>query len=361
MRTRLFLVMLCLLLLPQSVVFAQVGPRQVEAVITEIRQTEVFENGSRRFEFEAASKEGEIFHVDTRSSLSETGALWFKLDVGDRVQLRVVTIGDKSEVYFEDLVRTHALWAIVIFFVLLTIGVGLLRGLLAIVGFVFTTAVLFGFLFPQILAGRNPMFMTAIASIVILAMNIHLAHGLHKRTFFAFLGTSLGVVLTAVFAYIFAYGASLSGLGSEEVNLLLWDVPTIVNPIAIFLCAILLGAVGVLDDIAVTQSEIVSELQSVNPDLSRRELFTRAMRVGRHHIASTVNTLILVYVGASMPMFLLAMHYSVGTDVFLNAENVAEEIVRIIAGTSALVLTVPIATAFATIPRESNQTPVSHH
>ena len=109
-----------------------------------------------------------------------------------------------------------------------------------------------------------------------------------------------------------------------------------------------------LDDIAVTQSEIVEELENANPDMSRGELYKRAMRIGRHHIASTVNTLILVYVGAAMPMFLLAMHYSIGAQAFMNTEVVAEEIVRIVAGTSALVLTVPIATAFSTIPKKRN-------
>ncbi len=115
------------------------------------------------------------------------------------------------------------------------------------------------------------------------------------------------------------------------------------------MAAILLGAAGVLDDVTVTQSETVQELLHANPKLSRRDLFMRAMRLGRHHIASTINTLLLAYAGAAMPLFLLSMStQGMTAQQFLNTEQVAEEIARTLAGTVALILAVPIATAFAT-------------
>ena len=102
-----------------------------------------------------------------------------------------------------------------------------------------------------------------------------------------------------------------------------------------------------LDDIAIGQSEAVSELRRANPSLVRKELFLAAMRLGRHHIASTVNTLVLAYAGAAVPLLLLFMNAHVNLADFLNTETVAEEIIRTLAGTAALVLTVPIATAFS--------------
>lgn len=339
---------------------AQTAPRQVQALVTEIVQKETTEEGATNYTFKARTVYGEEFTVETNDSYKDVGGLWFTLKEGDKVNLRIVVTGDTNTVYFEDVVRTDMLWWIIGLFLAVTLAVGLLRGFLAIIGFFLTTGILFGFLFPQILAGREPILMTLIASVTILAINIHLAHGFKARTFFAFLGTVCGVGLTAMFSYLFTSWSRLSGLGTEEASMLMWEVPAVVNPLSIFMSAILLGAVGVLDDIAVSQSEIVGELQDLNPELTRKDLFIRAMRVGRHHIASTVNTLILVYVGAAMPMFLLAMHFSVGPMAFLNTQDVAEEIVSIVAGTTALVLTVPLATAFATIPKPTKGNRTTH-
>ncbi len=345
-----WLLLFCVLFVPVFGVHAQEQePRQLQAEITAITQVRENSDGSIYYDFQAQTPVGEQLRVNTQSSYPD--GLWFHLKEGDHVQLRVVEQAESSNLYFEDVIRTKSLWLIALFFIFITVAVGWLRGVLALVGFVLTTFILFGFLFPQILAGKDPVLMTAIASIFILAINIHLAHGFTKRSFFSFLGTVVGVALTALFSFWFTYSSKLTGVGTDDAALLLSDVPTILNPVTIYLSAIILGAVGVLDDIAVNQSEIVSELQQTNPQMSRKELYIRAMRIGRHHIASTVNTLILVYVGAAMPMFLLAMHYSIGIDRFLNTEAVAEEIVRILAGTSALVLTVPIATFFATIPK----------
>ena len=116
---------------------------------------------------------------------------------------------------------------------------------------------------------------------------------------------------------------------------------------------IILGAVGVLDDIAITQQETVFEIGSADPSLDKKELFKRAMNVGRHHIASVINTLVLAYVGVALPLFLIfMMNDTISITRFLNEEFVAEEIIRTLAGTSALILTVPIATWFAILIRK---------
>lgn len=120
-------------------------------------------------------------------------------------------------------------------------------------------------------------------------------------------------------------------------------------PAGLLLAGIILGAVGVLDDIAITQTETVAELHEANPKLSSSELFKRGMQVGRHHIASVVNTLVLTYAGVALPIFLLfALREDMGFMRLLNEEMIAEELVRTLAGTAALILLVPISTWFAT-------------
>ncbi|MFH1632011.1 MAG: YibE/F family protein [bacterium] len=327
-------------------VFAQ-DTIEVEAEVLGVVNKRTDE-GIEYFVIEAADQDGRLFEVDTSEGYVDSAK--FEVEEGDRVLLQVIENLDGSEtVFLVDVVRSGSLLWIALIFAAIAIAVGRWRGALAIVGLAVTLAILFWFVFPQILAGRDPVLMTVIGSAVILAVNMHLAHGLSRGTFAAFLGTIGGLILTLIFANLFVGLTGLSGLGSEESTLLFYKAGDVIIPKGILLAGIILGAVGALDDVAVTQGEAVSEIKQANLSLSRRELFTRAMRIGRHHIASTVNTLVLAYAGVAMPLLLLFMVTSdIGTLRFINEEVVAEEIVRTIAGTAALVLTVPLATWFAT-------------
>lgn len=330
-----------------------VQSEDVKARVIEI-ESETEENGIRQIKFTAEDEKGERYHVDTSESLTE--GLRYHIAIGDTVYLAVLRNTATQEVetaYLADVRRIPALMIITILFALLTVAVGLIRGFSALIGLAITFGVLFLFIFPQILAGHDAVLVTVIGSIVILAVNMHLSHGFNRGTLLAFSSTVIGLGLTYVLAKIFVGAADLSGLANEEAILLYYHQTEIIVPAGILLSGIILGAVGVLDDIAITQSETVAELREANPRLSRQELFVAAMRVGRHHIASTVNTLVLAYAGVAMPLILL---FLVTPEItlarFINAEPVAEEIIRTLAGTMALVLTVPIATLFATFGRK---------
>lgn len=234
-------------------------------------------------------------------------------------------------------------------FAAVVVAVGFLRGLRAIVGLTATVAILFLFAFPTILNGANPVFIAIIWSLSILAINLQLTHGWSRATLVAFASTLAGLLLAWAFESWFVSFAHLSGLASEESVLLFLDhLPPTVLPSGILLAGIVVGATGALDDVAIAQGEIVGELRHANPALDGKELFVRSMRVGRHHIASITNTLVLAYAGAALPMLLLFFATSsLSYTDFLNTEAVAEEIVRTLAGTIALVLTVPLSTWFA--------------
>ncbi|MBI4435191.1 YibE/F family protein [Candidatus Uhrbacteria bacterium] len=329
--------------------------REVEARVVEIQSTQELEGGVRQHVFTAKDTYGESFLVDTTDSF--VSGVGFILRPGDLVNLRLIDVEGGVEVYLDDVHRQTGVWWIIGFFAAVTLLVGLLRGLLSLVGLLVTIAVLIGGLFPAILAGTEPVLATVIASAVILAVNMHLSHGLKRQTFFAFLSTLGGLGLVLVFTKGFLALARLSGLASEEGALLFWELDPVHVPVGILAAGIILGAGGVLDDIAITQSEIVSELLLANPHVTRKELFQKAMRIGRHHIASAVNTLILVYAGAALPAFLLFMNQFGGYQEFLQNEIVAEELVRTLAGTCALVLLVPLSTWFATLnPRVVDKT-----
>ena len=324
--------------------------KEIRANVTEIL-AETDEGGVRHMVFVATAGE-DTFTVDTSQSYLE--GLRYPVRVGDDVYLQLIyTDGVLQQAFLVDVVRTPMLLLFVLVFSIVILAIGRLRGLAALFGLALTLAILFGFIVPQILAGRDPVIVTVMASIVILAVNMHLSHGFHKQTFFAFFGTTIGLGLVWMFSTLFVTLARLSGMASEESVLLQYHAADVASPSGILLAAIILGAVGVLDDIAITQSETVAELRAANPALTNKELFQAAMRVGRHHIASTVNTLVLAYAGVALPLLLLVVDTQ-GVEVgrFLNEEPVSEEIVRTLAGTLGLVLTVPIATWLATYAKK---------
>lgn len=320
---------------------------EVRAQIVEIvDETEVGE--TRQIEFIAEDEAGNRYEVNTADSYTE--GLRYDLRVGQKVYLQVLKQGGVvNQVFLVDVVRVGRMVALALLFAILVVAVGLWRGVSALFGLLLTLGILFGGILPAILAGSDPVLATVLGSIVILAINMHLSHGFNKPTFVAYMSTLVGLTLAVIFSHAYVFFAKLSGFASEEMVLLYFSSEYVQVPSGILLAGIILGAVGVLDDIAITQSETVTELLDANNKLSRKELFERAMRIGRHHIASTVNTLVLAYAGVAMPLLLLFMlTKDVGALRFINDELIAEEIVRTLAGTSALILTVPIATAFAT-------------
>ncbi|OGL98010.1 hypothetical protein A2318_02015 [Candidatus Uhrbacteria bacterium RIFOXYB2_FULL_45_11] len=296
------------------------------------------------YEFRAKSETGELFDVRTQDSIPD--GIPIKLTVGKKVFLQKID-SDPPQVYFEDVIRTQALWWIVIVFVLLSLVVGLKRGFWSLVGLGVTFFVLFSFVFPRIMQGQDALTITIIGSVVILAVNMHIAHGFRKESFLAFISTVIGLFCIWFFANLFTHWTDITGIGSEDVMLLVGDIPIEILTIRLFLAGVILGAVGVLDDVAISQTEIIHELVKTDPRLTRKQLFFSAMRIGRHHIASTINTLVLVYAGASMPVLILFLYHSGDVGSFLNSEIITEEFVRTFAGTAALILTVPIATLIA--------------
>lgn len=319
--------------------------REFRARVVEIvREFEV--NGERQLEF-VVEENGAFYTIDTSLALIE--GVRYNLRVGDRVLIQTVTSnGTLDAVYLIDVVRTKALLFILALFFITILATGGVRGLKAVGGLVVTGIVLFGFMYPMILRGNDPVVIAVLSAVAILLVNMHLSHGFNLRTLRAFASTVIGAFLVLVFAKLFTGIADLTGLANEEAVMLYFSSDVIV-PKGILLAGILIGAVGVLDDIAVAQTEAIEELAEANPKLTKKELFTRGMRLGQHHIASTINTLVLAYAGVATPLLLLfLMTDAITFSRFINEEPIVEEIVRTLAGTMGLLLTVPIATWFAT-------------
>ncbi len=272
---------------------------------------------------------------------------------GTRVVLERYPAADgQPEVWaWGDFARGVPLTAFTVVFGLLTVAVAGVRGLRALVGLAVAFGVLGAYLLPAVVAGENALVVALCASAAIVVTVLYLAHGVSLRTTTALVGTLAGLALVTGLGVAGAALAHLQPVTSEDTfqlaRLLGDDGVQVLR--GVFLCGVVLAGLGVLNDVTITQASAVWELRAADPTAGVRELFTRGMRIGRDHIASTVYTIAFAYAGASLPVLLLLEVYSQPLARTLTSGAFAEEIVRTLAGSIGLVLAIPLTTAIAAV------------
>jgi len=272
-----------------------------------------------------------------------------KLTVGSEViVLKTQNQDGKTAYSIMDRYRLNSIMLFIVIFFVVVILIAGRKGLGSILGLLFSLGVLLWFIVPQILAGNDPLTISIIGSFLIMVVTMYLAHGFSKRTSVALLSTCISLLLTGIFSVLFVRFAHLSGLGNENTYMLQFG-QTAINLQGILLGGMIIGALGVLDDIATTQAATIFELSEANKKLQFLDLVKRGMNVGREHISSLVNTLVLAYAGVSLGLFILFVLNPANQPywVILNSEVITEEVVRTIAGSLGLVLAVPITTLLA--------------
>lgn len=245
-----------------------------------------------------------------------------------------------------DFQRSTPLWLLGACFALAVVAFGRWRGLTALAGLAVTFAVLLLFIVPAILDGRSPILVAIVGSAAIMLTVLYLTHGLHVTTSVAVLGTLASLTITAALSSVVTAVTHLSGVADETSNFLTITQGD-VNMRGLLLAGIVIGSLGVLDDVTVTQSVTVAELARANPAYGLRPLYAAATRVGRAHIASVINTIVLAYAGASLPLMLLFAAGNTPTGELLTGELITQELVRSAVGTIGLITAVPITTVLA--------------
>ncbi|MFI1832200.1 YibE/F family protein [Streptomyces olivaceoviridis] len=240
-------------------------------------------------------------------------------------------------------------------FAVAVVVVGRLRGVMALVALAVSFLVLTLFILPAILEGANPLLVAVVGSSAIMLIALYMCHGLSARTSVAVLGTLISLCLIGVLGSLFIGWAALTGNTDDSTGLIHGLYPSI-DMSGLLLAGVIIGSLGVLDDVTVTQTSAVWELHEANPSMGWRGLYRAGIRIGRDHIASVVNTLVLAYAGAALPLLLLfsIAQSSVGT--VANSELVAEEIVRTLVGSIGLVASVPVTTALAALVVSADRT-----
>jgi len=253
--------------------------------------------------------------------------------------------------YVTDFVRRAPLQWLFLIFVISVAAVGRWRGLSSLLGMGLSFLVIFKFILPQIMAGRDPVLIAIFGAALIVPLTFYLSHGLGRKTTVAVVGTLVSLVFTGLLAKYFIDAARLTGFASEEAGFLQVIKPGLINIKGLILAGIIIGVLGVLDDVTIAQAAVVEQLRQSSPLLGSKELFFRAMHVGQDHIASMVNTLVLVYAGASLPLLLLFVDNSQPFAELINCEMIAEEVIRTLVGSIGLVLAVPLTTFLASFSR----------
>lgn len=269
-----------------------------------------------------------------------------RLEAGDAVAVDRQTKTDGTVDYvLAGRYRLPAMLWLTLVFVALCVLVGGLTGLTSLAGLAVSVAILVLFVVPRILAGGDPLAVCLIGTFGIACTSLYLAHGFNKRTSVALLSTAVTLAFSGAIAVLSVSASRLFGMGSEESLFLQSGLFQGVDLRGLLLGGIIIGCLGVLDDVTTAQTAAIDEISKANPALTATQLRAAGKSVGKEHIASLINTLALAYAGASLPMLLLLN----AQDAYplwmtVNSELFAEEIIRTLVGSAALLIAVPVST-----------------
>jgi uncharacterized membrane protein len=331
---------------------AQVQPTtevKVEARVVKILESSriIEESGNshpyQKLQLEGTSKNIKGKFITTENGkFDQTGIVVYK--IGDQLVLTQMKGPQGISYSITDYVRRTPLAILFLIFVVLAVFIGGKRGASSLIGMTLTFALLYFFILPQISNGAHTLLMSTIAAIIIVPSTFFLSHGINKKTLCAILGTFIALILTGALASFFVQQAHLSGFASEEAGYLDVMKKGSIDIKGLLFAGIIIGLLGVLQDITVSQAAVVYQLKKANAKMKFIDLFTHAMDVGRDHIASMTNTLILVYAGASLPLLLLFINNPLPFSQVVNSEMISQEIVTTLISSIGLIIAVPITT-----------------
>ncbi len=273
-----------------------------------------------------------------------------QLSAGDKFYLdyHLLEGGEESYAVAEVYRLNSIIWLSILFFALVII-LGGKQGVLSLLSLGASFLAIIYILFPGIIAGYNPLLISGLLAVSILFFIMYVTHGFNRMTTAAFLGCFATISLTIVLSYLAVLSAKLSGFATDESIYLNFNTKGAIDFQGLLLGAIIIGVIGIIDDIAITQASVVAELRSITTGMSSRHIFARAMKVGRDHMGAVVNSLVLAYTGAALPLLLLVFSSDIPVIELINQEPIATEIVRTLVGSIGLVLAVPITTIISVI------------
>jgi len=324
--------------------FQETIPAEVLEVVSESEQEVIGTGATKRVQevkvkLKAGDRKDQVVTIENEVVV---------LEAGDDIYVsRIVTIGGEEYITYLDFERRPVLFIVLGLFIALLLFFSRWQGVRALLSLAGSVAAIFFLLVPALLAGYNPAATTIAIAAIIMAFVLFGTHGFCPRSYIAFAGTVTAVAVTSAIAIISVDIMRLTGFSSDASVYLNFATNGQLDLGGLLIGSIIIGLLGVLDDVSVTQASVVQELKSANPSLNMFGLYSRAINVGRDHIGSLVNTLALAYTGVALPLILLYSKTESSWLLSLNQEVIAVELLRIIVGSIGLILAVPATTAVA--------------
>lgn len=287
---------------------------------------------------------GKLIRIDTGSLTTSRKQFY---TINDEVLLSHIKQQDRDIYFIREFVRTKPLIALVLIFFISVVVVSGRKGVLSIIGMVGSFFVLFYYLLPAIVSGADPVNTSLVTASILIPITFYISHGLNKETTIAVLSSLLALVIVVILSVTWIQWAKLTGFSGEESAFLDIASKGSFDMRGILLASIVIGALGILDDVTISQVSIVRELRKVGHNKNSDEIFFHAMKIGQDHISSMVNTLILVYIGAALPLFLLFIHNPQPFSQVVQYEMIAEEVIRSLIGSIGIIISVPLSTYIA--------------
>lgn len=300
-------------------------------------------------EIEEGEFKGAVLTVDY--GLRQIIGSYQEIKVGDHI---LVTVGQRPDTgelraFFTDFVRAKPIFLLFLIFVGFSVIISGWKGVRSLIAIGFSLIMIVFYILPQILNGKDPVWVSVFGAFVFLAVSQFIVYGWNLKTHSAVIGILISLIITGFLSGFFVNFTRLTGYGDENALFLSQISAQTINIKGILLAGMLIGALGVLDDLVISQASAVFELFASNPNFDFSSLFQRAMNIGKDHVAATVNTLVLAYTGVSLPMLLLFTLSNQNPLRLVNISFIAEEIVRTLVGSIGLFISIPITTGLAAL------------
>jgi uncharacterized membrane protein len=285
----------------------------------------------------------EIQHMPARYSIFD-----FNLEVGHRILIEAyLSARGRLEGKIIGIDREFYIVRFAFIFLIILLIIGGIKGLRSLVALVLTGFIIVSVLIPMILDGHTPLFATMISSVIVIVLGFLIINGFSRKSAAAILGTTGGMIFAALFAEFFSGLTSITGATDQEIIYYIAERGISVDFAGLFVSGVLIGSIGVTMDVSMSVTSFVFELKKRSPRIKYHQLVSSGMNVGKDMIATMVNTLVLAYAGASMPLFLLFVNIGMPVGYILNTEIISAEIIRSLSGSVALILTIPLTSLIA--------------
>ncbi len=279
----------------------------------------------------------------------------FALEVGDKVYVKYLYTNGMMYYSIQEPYRIPALIFLLVVFIVAVVLLGGKQGFLALIALFISFGVIFKFLFPELLTGGNVIVISTLGALLSLFVVMYLTHGFTRMTTASFLGCSIAVIITVLLAKYAVWVTNLTGFSEEESVYLNIATQGNLDFVALLIGGIIIGVIGVIDDASITQASVVQEILRMNGSLSFGQVYSKAIKIGKDHVGAVINTLILAYTGASLPLVLLLYTSTTPILELINREGVATEIVRAVVGSIGILCAVPLTTLIAILLMKGKQ------